>query len=186
MSHNLCYILLNFRFEILPTVCMYIKALGILVRMQGDMQTNTEKTPVRKTIIENWTDSVQFHRKRIQKIANITQGVPTDNISSIKKNSKHFKMMRASYYIEIENFVKWIKSSKIKTHMRGLAAYDTELRYFTAYLDEHKSYVNDKYRHLYRIFNSKNGNFTKLRNTLIERGFWDYDREKNQNAGRNN
>ena len=190
MSHDLYYSLLNFRFEMLPNVCMCIKALYILFGMQRDMQTNAEKTQVKRPIIQNWTKSVLFHRKRIEKVENITNEVPTDIEPPIKKNSKHFKMMRASYYIEIENFVKWIKRPEMKIFMRGLAAYDTELGFFTAYLDEHKSYVNDKYRHLYRIFNSKNGNFTKFRDTLMQRKVWDYDRERRQNderaVGRNN
>ena len=192
MSHDLYYSLLNFRFEMLPNVCMCIKALYILFGMQRDMQTNAEKTQVKRPIIQNWTKSVLFHRKRIEKVENITNEVPTDNEPPIKKNSKHFKMMRASYYIEIENFVKWITTPYMQRFMLpGLdGAYSEELGFFTAYLDEHKSYVNDKYRHLYRILNSKNGNFTKFRDTLMQRKVWDYDRERRQNderaVGRNN
>ena len=144
------------------------------------MQVNTanfEQTPQNeKPFINTWSEFVQFHRKRIQVLTKIMQGE-----SAIKKNSKRFKMMRATYYIQIEEFVKWMETSKIQRLMRGVQdIYDRELEYFTNYLNKHKSEVNENHRHLFRIFNSKNGNFQKFKEKLIKENLWDLDREKEQ------
>lgn len=144
------------------------------------MQVNTanfEQTPQKeKSFLKSFRDFGIFHRNRIQALTKIMQGE-----STIKKNSKQFKMMRAKYYIEIEGFVKWLETSRVKGLMRGLQdIYDRELNYFTNYLNTHKSEVNENHRHLFRIFNSKNGNFQKFKEKLIKENRWDFDREKEQ------